>query len=186
MTRKIFVCLPVFILAAHAFCAGPFAVRLEPPASAREWEESTITVTVTGQASDQLIMAGVLPPDDEKYVRISAGPVSTSAETEGKQVWNYIFRVRFLKEGNYDLKPFKIQYVKPPTEGEKAEGDKKVDAAEQKPEEQEVGVPTIHVKPRFFWKRMGFWYGSGAAFIILIVIYYFITHRKSKGGLKHG
>jgi len=181
MTRKIFVCLPVFILAARAFAAGPFAVRLEPPASAREWEESAITVTVTGQASDQLIMAGVLPPDDEKFVRIGAGPVSTSAETEGKQVWNYIFRVRFLKEGNYDLKPFKIQYLKQP-----AEAVKKDDAAGQKPEEQEVGVPTIHVKPRFFWKRIGFWYGSGAAFLILIAIYYFITHRKSKGGLKHG
>jgi hypothetical protein len=184
MTRKIWVCLFCCAWAARAFCAGPFAVRLDPPASAREWEEGVITLTVTGQASDQLLMAGVLPPDDDKYVRLSAGPVSTSAEADGKQVWTYQFRARFLKEGNYDLKPFKIQYLKQPSESEQT--DKKVDAAEQKPEEQEVGVPAIHVKARFFWKRMGFWYGAGAAFVVFIAIYFVITRRKSKGGLKHG
>jgi len=181
MNRKILVCLLLFLPGAYLIASGPFTARLEPPASVREWEESSWTLHLEVSSSEGLIPAGVQPPENDKYVRITAGPVSTSAEVEGKQSWAYTWRIRFLKSGNYDLKPFKVLYLKAPTEQTD-----KADQAEVKPEEQEVTVPSVKVKPRFFWKRMGFWYGAGAVFVILIALYFIISHRKAKGGKKHG
>lgn len=181
MNRKISVCLLLFLPSAYLLAAGPFTARLEPPASVREWEESSWTLRLEAPSAEGLIPAGVQPPEADKYVRIAAGPVSTSAETEGKQTWTYTYLVRFLKSGNYDLKPFKVLYFKaPPEKTDKA------DQAEVKPEEQEVTVPSVKVKPRFFWKRMGFWYGALAAFLVLVALYFIISHRKAKGGKKHG
>lgn len=166
MLLRIFL---ILILAINAFCFD-LNIRKSIPEKLRAYEYSKILIEI--EPAQGIIIASILPPENEKIIIKPSLNSITSIEGKGKTL-KFEFSVLPKEKGNFKLKPFKVLYY---------EGEPK----EEEPRVYEYDLGEIKVKGRYFYKNLYFWYVFAFFLIIFAIISTIFIRRFYGKGDKSG
>lgn len=152
--------------------AGAFDYTLEMPESVRKGEEFHAAVELTLKKEEEVIIAGVKPPEDGDGLTITPKASRLTVDPTGAAVWRFDFILKGEETGIAHPESFFILYYSEPPQDPEAV-----------PLQKEIVSPPVNVRSGLFVFNRAFLQGAldvliGAAVVGMLLL---IIKKRRKG-----
>lgn len=128
------------------------------PSRLRVGQEGKGEVRLTVPSSEDVVISGLLPPKDTKNLAFRAGPLVVQEKSK-ERVYIYSFTIQGMEKGKVQGQHFTLNYYPSGSDPSQAE-----------PSTRTIPIPTVEVRPAYWWKNRKVWSNSLDLLLLLALL----------------